>query len=239
MGDELLLPGAYGEREERLELRVDVVVLLLREVADGVGEMRVLEQCVAWAERRVLSARASSVSACAEVHAVSGGTRHLHVVPDVSTFGRLLPVGGKLRRGLGLELLRCGDVHSNPGPRLGLSRRALGGVRPTSPLHPSATSRQHWETMSKNVQLNIGTLNVRGIGEAAKAAEVATEMCQQNLNILVLTETRVCEPAAQRRVLARDGSEYRLWLSNGICGRREWASCAGPRSPTERTATGR
>ena len=33
-------------------------------------EMRVLEQCVAWAERRVLSARASSVSACAEVHAV-------------------------------------------------------------------------------------------------------------------------------------------------------------------------
>ena len=152
--------------------------------------MRVLEQCVAWAERRVLSARASSVSACAEVHAVSGGTRHLHVVPDVSTFGRLLPVGGKLRRGLGLELLRCGDVHSNPGPRLGLSRRALGGVRPTSPLHPSATSRQHWETMSKNVQLNIGTLNVRGFGEAAKAAEVATEMCQQNLNILVLTETQ-------------------------------------------------
>ena len=33
-------------------------------------EMRVLEQCVALAERRVLSARALSVSACAEVHAV-------------------------------------------------------------------------------------------------------------------------------------------------------------------------
>ena len=52
-----------------LELRVDVVVLLLSEVADG-REMRVLEQCVAWAERRVLSARASSVSVSAEVQAV-------------------------------------------------------------------------------------------------------------------------------------------------------------------------
>ena len=46
-----------------LELRVDVVVLLLREVIDGGSEMRVFELCVAWAERRVLSAHA-------EVHVV-------------------------------------------------------------------------------------------------------------------------------------------------------------------------
>ena len=64
------IAGTPKRERERLELRVDVVVLLLREVACGESEWDVFSKCVAWAERRVLASRASWVSACAEVHAV-------------------------------------------------------------------------------------------------------------------------------------------------------------------------
>ena len=89
---------------------------------------------------------------------MSDGTRHLRVVPGVSTLvGRKSKsLEWKPRRGLGGDVPRCGDVQPNPGPRQPVHATVAQICDHTSP---------HADEHHIAQTLQVATANVCGLGD--------------------------------------------------------------------------
>ena len=91
--------------------------------------------------------------------------------------------------------------------------------------------------------VRLGTLNVCGLSQPAKQAEVATVMEREGLDVLVLTETRIVEAASNRRMMSKGGGMWcaaadlcvqAIWL-DGLRVFRWRRGCCGSTEPMIRT----